>query len=520
MSTVEFRTIRLKQNMGHGNARRVSLKHSSNELVALMDADDISMPNRFELQLDHFLHNPSLSIVGGQITEFVNDPSNVVDQRVVPLDHVQIRKYLEKRCPMNQVTVMFKKSEVQRAGGYRDWYCDEDYYLWARMFLRGCRFENTPECLVNVRVGEDMSSRRGGLKYFNSEARMQTFLLQNKLINPFQWLYNVGLRFGGEVLLSNSLREQAFKLFRATPGNNSGQGQTLNSRSSENQNISRNKKMSYPPFSVAMCVYGKDNPDWFDIALNSIIDQTVKPNEIVLVVDGPVPKAIDDVIEKYKSICAEGGVQLRVIRSLKNRGLGTALRVAVKECSNELIARMDSDDISVPTRFEEQLRYFTQHPKTDIVGGNIAEFIGDESNVVGNRVVPTMNNEIREYMKTRCPFNHMSVMYKKSAVLDAGNYQDWFWDEDYYLWIRMWLKNCVFANTGTTLVHVRVGENMYQRRGGRKYYESEKKLQKYMLDHGMISWPIYVSNVAKRYVLQELLPNNVRAFVYKKFARN
>jgi glycosyltransferase involved in cell wall biosynthesis len=307
MSTVEFRTIRLKQNMGHGNARRVSLKHSSNELVALMDADDISMPNRFELQLDHFLHNPSLSIVGGQITEFVNDPSNVVDQRVVPLDHVQIRKYLEKRCPMNQVTVMFKKSEVQRAGGYRDWYCDEDYYLWARMFLRGCRFENTPECLVNVRVGEDMSSRRGGLKYFNSEARMQTFLLQNKLINPFQWLYNVGLRFGGEVLLSNSLREQAFKLFRATPGNNSGQGQTLNSRSSENQNISRNKKMSYPPFSVAMCVYGKDNPEWFDIALNSIIDQTVKPNEIVLVVDGPVPKAIDDVIEKYKSICAEGG---------------------------------------------------------------------------------------------------------------------------------------------------------------------------------------------------------------------
>lgn len=180
---------------------------------------------------------------------------------------------------------------------------------------------------------------------------------------------------------------------------------------------------------------------------------------------------------------------------------------------------MDSDDISVNTRFEEQLLFFLNNPKIDIVGGNIEEFVDDKKNIIGKRVVPQTNEKIRKYMKKRCPFNHMSVMYKKSSVQDAGGYQDWFWDEDYYLWIRMWLNNCVFANTGTTLVYVRVDDNMYQRRGGRKYYESEKKLQKYMLDHKMISWPVYVSNVVKRYVLQIMFPNNVRAFVYQKFAR-
>ena len=122
-------------------------------------------------------------------------------------------------------------------------------------------------------------------------------------------------------------------------------------------------------------------------------------------------------------------------------------------------------------------------------------------------------------MKTRCAFNHVSVMYKKSSIQAAGGYQDWFWNEDYYLWIRMWLNGAVFANTGSVLVNVRVGEEMYQRRGGSKYFESEKGLQDYMLKNKMIDHSTYIKNVAKRLIIQKLMPNKLRGWVFRTFAR-
>lgn len=270
------------------------------------------------------------------------------------------------------------------------------------------------------------------------------------------------------------------------------------------------------PFSVAMSVYKSDNPDFFDRALSSITDeQTIIPNEIVLVVDGPVNAEINAVIDKY-----EGKYEIfKVIRLEQNGGLGKALKIAVENSSNELIARMDSDDVSVSTRFEEQLKYFAMNPEIDIVGGDITEFIGEENNIVGKRSVPLSNESIREYMKTRCAMNHVSVMYKKKAVESAGGYQDWFWNEDYYLWIRMWLNGAVFANTGSGLVNVRVGEEMYQRRGGSKYFESEKGLQDYMLKNKMINHSTYIKNVAKRLIIQKLMPNKLRGWVFRTFAR-
>lgn len=214
-----------------------------------------------------------------------------------------------------------------------------------------------------------------------------------------------------------------------------------------------------------------------------------------------------------------GGTRFTVIQLPENKGLGNALRIAVNACSYELIARMDSDDIAMEERFEEQLRYFKAYPETDILGGDIDEFIDDVWNVVGRRVVPTGNNEIRQYIKKRCPFNHMTVMYKKSAVQAVGGYRDWFWNEDYYLWIRMYLKNAMMANTGTVLVKARVGKDMYKRRGGQKYFESEVRLQRYMFRHLMISTPTYIDNVVKRFVMQKLLPDNVRGWVFQKFVR-
>ena len=270
------------------------------------------------------------------------------------------------------------------------------------------------------------------------------------------------------------------------------------------------------PFSVAMSVYRSDNPDFFDRALSSITDdQTIKPNEIVLVVDGPVSNEINNVINKYEKKYEI----FNVIRLEQNGGLGNALKIAVENATHELIARMDSDDVSVSTRFEEQLKYFETNPEIDIVGGDITEFIGEENNIVGKRSVPLSNESIREYMKTRCAMNHVSVMYKKKAVESAGGYQDWFWNEDYYLWIRMWLNGAVFANTGRVLVNVRVGKEMYQRRGGSKYFESEKGLQDYMLKNKMINHSTYIKNVAKRLIIQKLMPNKLRGWVFRTFAR-
>lgn len=275
-------------------------------------------------------------------------------------------------------------------------------------------------------------------------------------------------------------------------------------------------KNEYPPFSVAMSVYKNDNPIFFDRALQSITEnQKVMPTEIVIIVDGPVDEKINAVIEKY----SEKYGNLNVIRLDKNAGLGNALKLAIENAKYELIARMDSDDVSAPNRFEQQLEIMTKNSSVDIVGGDISEFIGDENNIVAKRKVPILDKEIKEYLKTRCPFNHMTVMYKRSAVLKSGNYIDLFYNEDYWLWIRMVENNCIMANTGTILVNARVGEDMYKRRGGKQYFKSEMFLQKYMLKNGIINLPTFVLNSSKRFVVQMLLPNAIREWVFKTFAR-
>lgn len=267
-------------------------------------------------------------------------------------------------------------------------------------------------------------------------------------------------------------------------------------------------------FSVAMCVYGGDNPEWFETAVNSILDQTVTPTEVVLVVDGPVPTELNNVIEKYSN-----NNLFRIIRFSENQGHGNARRAGLSECTNELVALMDADDISSHDRFEKQLSLFEKDKSLDIVGGNITEFIDDEKNIVARRLVPSADMEIKEYMKKRCPMNQMTVMLKKSSVETVGGYVDWYCNEDYYLWLRMAKTNMKFANIPDTLVNVRVGKDMYNRRGGLKYFRSEAKLQKYMLDNRVIDFWTYFMNVNKRLIVQVLLPNRIRGWVFKKFAR-
>lgn len=277
-------------------------------------------------------------------------------------------------------------------------------------------------------------------------------------------------------------------------------------------------------FSVSMCVYGGDNPEHFDIALESIVNQTLKPAEIVLVVDGPVPKSIDDVIAKYKSMCSQNNIDYHVFRLKQNKGHGIARQLSFKKCSNELVALMDADDISVSDRFEKQIKYIMKHPDVSIIGGMITEFISqdnasDISKKAGRRIVPENDIDIKNYMKKRCPMNQMTVMFKKTEVSKAGGYIDWYCDEDYYLWIRMALNGSRFANLPVTLVNVRVGEEMYQRRGGFKYFKSEAKLQRFMLQNSMIGFCRFFINIVERLAVQVLMPNRIRSWVFQNLAR-
>ena len=276
-------------------------------------------------------------------------------------------------------------------------------------------------------------------------------------------------------------------------------------------------EMRQENFSVIMSVYAGDKAEYLQEAIDSIYANTLLPSEIVLVVDGPVGDEIKTIVEKYESKCADS---FRVIWLEENKGLGNARRVAMDNASCEIIAVMDSDDICMPERFAMQVEYLNKNPEVGVIGGNIVEFIDDINNFVGCRIVPRKNNEIYKYLKQRCPFNHMSVMFKKKYVESAGGYIDWHYNEDYYLWIRMAEKGCKFANLSEILVKVRVGKEMYQRRGGWKYFISEYRLQKYMLAKKIINPLCFVWNVLLRFLLQVLFPNKLRGFVFQQFARN
>lgn len=273
--------------------------------------------------------------------------------------------------------------------------------------------------------------------------------------------------------------------------------------------------MGKKSFSVCMSVYHGDNAGYFKQAIDSLYAQTRQPDEIVLVVDGPVGEDINQVISEFDKRYDS----FRVIRLEKNSGHAIARQTGLDAAQYEYIAIMDSDDLAVPDRFEKQMSFIETHPEVDALGGQIDEFIGDPSNVVGTRIVPQTDAEIKTYLKSRCPMNLVTVMLKKDSIQKAGGYIDWYCEEDYYLWVRMVEKGMTFANLADNLVNVRVGEEMYQRRGGMNYFKSEARLQQYMFKHGIISFPRYIFNVAGRFAVQVAMPNNVRSFVFQKLFR-
>lgn len=267
--------------------------------------------------------------------------------------------------------------------------------------------------------------------------------------------------------------------------------------------------------SILMSVYIKEKPEYFRESLQSVIDQTTSVKEIVLVLDGPITDQLQFVIDEYQK---SNPILIKLVPLKENVGLGKALAVGVEACSYELIARMDTDDIMLPNRIEKQYAEFVSEPELVIVGSNIDEFYDTPKSIVGRRVVPETNEEIRNFSRRRNPFNHMTVMFKKKAVLEVGNYQQMMGFEDYYLWVRLLKAGYKGKNIQESLVYARTGEDMYARRGGKKYFINGLKGRKAIYQAGLGSISDYLVSCSAHIVIS-LLPNSLRGKFYEKKLR-
>lgn len=271
-------------------------------------------------------------------------------------------------------------------------------------------------------------------------------------------------------------------------------------------------------FSVAMSIYKNDDPQYLKEALDSVINQTLKPREIVVVGDGPVPETLTAAVAEEEKRAREQGIELRFLPQEVNRGLGEALRIACENCRYDYIARMDSDDISLPYRFEKQMRVFDEHPEVGMVGGMITEFVGSPDNIVDSRVLPLDNKGIYKMMQTRCGVNHVTVIIRKSDLMEAGNYSGRFRQEDFYLWARMMKNKVVIQNIPDVVVNVRSGADQFARRGGMKYFHEHMKVFKFMYHEGLISYPVLLENYCLRFA-QVAFPTTLRTWVYQHLLR-
>lgn len=271
----------------------------------------------------------------------------------------------------------------------------------------------------------------------------------------------------------------------------------------------------YKGYSVLMSVYHKEKPEYLKQAIASIQAQTLPTDDFVLVCDGPLNDALDAVIAKKQQ---EMGKTLNVVRLAKNGGLGNALNEGIKHCKNELVARMDSDDIAYQDHCEKQIAVFYKHPEVSICSGIVEEFTSTPDVVDAKRVPPEAHEEIVEFAKKRNPFNHPCVMYKKSAVEAVGSYQDFYLLEDYYLWLRMLMAGYQGYNIQESLLHMRAGSDMYLRRAGWKYAKTQARLFKFMKSQGFIDEGQYIKSCVIRSG-SALAPNWLRKLMFEKVLR-
>lgn len=267
-------------------------------------------------------------------------------------------------------------------------------------------------------------------------------------------------------------------------------------------------------FSVLMSVYQKEKPEYLEQALDSVIKQTLPPNEIVLIEDGILTEALYQVIEEKKKVFPE----LRTYQFKENVQLGRALAKGVELCKYELIARMDTDDIALEKRFELQYTYMEEHPEVAVSGGWMEEFSSDDENYRKVKTMPETMEEIVKYARYRNPINHMTAMFRKSVVLEAGNYRHFPYLEDYDLWVRMLASGKIINNINQVLVKSRINRSLYNRRGGMQYFKQYRKLRINQKNVRMLNEKEYINSLFLTAVMT-LQPIWLRKLLYQKILR-
>ncbi|MDR7925261.1 glycosyltransferase [Latilactobacillus sakei] len=266
------------------------------------------------------------------------------------------------------------------------------------------------------------------------------------------------------------------------------------------------------PFSVLMSVYRKEEPEFLSEALKSILTQTLIPDEIIIVEDGPLTEELESVLNNY----CENNSCIKLLKLKKNVGLGVALNKGLEQCRYEIVARMDSDDISREDRFEVEMKYF-EEGHYDLIGCNILEFIDSHIHPVSSREVPEISDDIEKFSKRRNPFNHMTVMFNKKSAVEAGSYVKMDDFEDYYLWLRMLNKKSKTYNVQENLVYARTNQNFLERRSGMDYVKSEYKFQRRILSEDLITNKDFCINILLR-CLVRLVPTKILSSLYKNVA--
>lgn len=268
-------------------------------------------------------------------------------------------------------------------------------------------------------------------------------------------------------------------------------------------------------FSVLMSIYKNEKANFLRESLDSVLNNTAKPDEIIMVKDGPLPQTLEDILNDYQR---STGLFHFVIHK-ENLGLGLALRDGLLACKNELVARMDTDDICSEERFEKQLTYLKNHSNITVVGSNVEEFSIDWHHPDQLVKYPKSNRDIITFAKKRNPMRHPAVMFRKSAVLSSGNYRHFLWFEDYDLCIRMLLNKYEMFNIQEVLTYCRADKKLFQRRGGVNYLKQDIRFQKFMLNSGFINIRQFLFNCTVRSVVR-VMPNSLREFIYKNFLRS
>lgn len=269
-------------------------------------------------------------------------------------------------------------------------------------------------------------------------------------------------------------------------------------------------------FSILLSLYYKESPTALNECFQSLwINQKVQPDEIVLVLDGPVGKDLQDCVNEWG---LKIGLALKIISLKDNIGLGRALNEGLKYCSNEWVLRMDTDDICTPDRFEKQIEFINNNPDVVLFGGQVLEFENEPNDSQVLKAVPTSNNEIRKFAQKRCPFNHMTVAYKKSIINELGGYQHHLYMEDYNLWLRVIGAGYVVANLPDIVLYARVGNGMHARRKGLEYIKSEKQLLN-LKKQLKLQNPIHANMLFLIRSAFRLIPSSLLGKIYNTFLR-